>query len=151
MNARPLRQTVAAASLLAMGADVIVLAQPSSFDGNYKGSVECENTSGVDRLRTPLAMGVRNGHVVASIPLFDFDGRTEISALVATGPVDAGGIFHLGAVVFLPDRTLHVDLAGTLSAGGGTVAGVQVFSLPAAGKATRTCEGKFIKVEMQNR
>jgi hypothetical protein len=141
-----------AGAVIATAAAPAPLAQSQSFDGAYKGSVECEQIShGAERLRTPLAMSVRNGRVAASMPLFDLDGRTEISGLFATGTVQAGGVFRLAVIVHMPDHVFVVDFSGTLGADGGTLAGVQVFSLPAAGKASRTCEGTFIRVETRNR
>jgi hypothetical protein len=138
---------------LMIGAAPALLAQSQSFDGTYKGSLECEQISGgAEHLRTPLAMSIRNGHVIAFMPLSNLHGRTEISFLPASGTVQAGGILRLVTWVYTPpDDVFVIDFSGTLDADGGTLAGVQLLSLPVAGKASRTCEGTFTKVETQNR
>ena len=136
-----------AGSAIAIGAPPVGLAQPQSFDGAHKGSLECEQTpAGIGSLRTPLAIIVHNGTIVASAPIFDIDGRQEISAAVATGTVDADGVLHLAHTVSTRDATFHGDYTGTLNATGGTLTGTQVWTRAAGGGATRTCKGNVLKV-----
>jgi len=97
-------------------------------------------------------MSVRNDHVIASMPLPNLPGRTEITFLmttgILTGILQAGGIFRLVTWVYTPpDDVFVTDFSGTLDTDGGTMAGIQLFSLPAAGKASRACEGTFTKAE----
>ena len=55
MDARSLALIAIAGSLFAIGAPPVGLAQQQSFDGAYKGSLECEQTpEGIGILRSPL-------------------------------------------------------------------------------------------------
>lgn len=149
MDARSPGLIAIAGSVIAISAPPAGLAQQQSFDGAYKGSLECEQMpEGIRNLRTPLAMIVRNGMVVASAPMFDLDGRQELADTVVTGTVNANGAFHLGVTVFARDASSHVDYTGTLNTTGGTLTGTQIWTPATAsdGGATRTCNGTFVKV-----
>jgi hypothetical protein len=149
MDARSLALVAIAGSVIAIGAPPAGLAQQQSFDGAYKGSLECEQMpEDIRNLRTPLAMIVRNGMVVASASMFDLDGRQELADTVVTGTVNANGVFHLGVTVFARDASSHVDYTGTFNTTGGTLTGTQVWTRATAGDggATRTCNGTFVKV-----
>jgi hypothetical protein len=130
----------------AIAAPTAGLAQPQSFDGVYRGSLECDQSPpGIENLHTPLAIVVRNGTVVASAPIFDVDGRQEISAAVATGTVDANGVVHLAHTAFTRDASFHGDYTGVLSATGATLTGTQVWTRTGGGGATRTCKGSVYR------
>jgi hypothetical protein len=103
---------------------------------------------GIRDVRTPLAMIVRNGTVVASAPMLDLDGRQEIADAVVTGTVNANGALHLGVTVFARDASSHVNYTGTLNTSGGTLTGTQVWTRATTsdGGATRSCNGTFVKV-----
>jgi hypothetical protein len=79
MSARLLGLIALAASVTAMAATTISLAQSHSFDVAYKGSLECGQVPAVGVLRAQLAIGVRNDRVIASIPIFDVDTGKEES------------------------------------------------------------------------
>ena len=67
MNTRSLALIATAVLLTAIGASSAGLAQQQSFDGAYKGSLECRQMpEGIGPLRLPLAILVRNGRVMAS-------------------------------------------------------------------------------------
>src|SRR5262245_40799652 len=100
MNGRLLRLIAMAGAVIGTGATLAGLAPEQSFDGAYKGSLDCEQMStGIGILRTPLAMIVRNGRIVALVPIFDIDSRRDPSAM-AGGTVDADGALHLAYTVF---------------------------------------------------
>jgi hypothetical protein len=142
MNARSLRAIAVAGFIVACGVPLAAEAQLQSFDGDYKGSLECEpKRGGVGILRAPLAIVVRNSQAVASAPIFDVDGAQEVSGAVATGTVDADGVLHLAYTVLTRDAIIRGDYIGTLEAGGGTLNGTQVWTPATAGGVTRTCKG----------
>jgi hypothetical protein len=144
MDTRSFALIAIAVSLTAIGAPSAGLAQQRSLDGGYKGSLECQQMpEDIGLLRLPLAIVVRNGRVVASAPMFDIDGKKELTATVATGTLNAEGAFHVGVTVFIGDASAHVDYTGTLDGDGGTLKGMQVWSRATAGESgpTRTCSG----------
>jgi hypothetical protein len=58
--------------------------------------VECERTGdGIGILHTPFAMIVHGGMVVASAPIFDVEGKQELSDIVMTGTVSQEGALHV--------------------------------------------------------
>jgi len=147
VNTRSLALIATAVLLTAIGASSAGLAQQQSFDGAYKGSLECRQMpEGIGPLRLPLAILVRNGRVMASASMFDIDGKKELIAAVATGTMNANGTFHLGTTVFIGDATAHVDYTGRLNGDGGVLKGTQVWSRPSADGPTRACNGTFVKV-----
>ena len=148
MNARSLGLITMAGSVIAIGVPPPKLAQAQSFDGAYKGSLECKQMpAGIGILRTPLAMTIRNGKVVASAPIFDIDGRQEIWSAVATGKVDADGMLHLAYTVVTRDAAFYGDYTGTLDATHGTLSGTHVWTrTTAGGVVARTCTGTVFEV-----
>jgi hypothetical protein len=112
--------------------------QPQSFEGAYRGTLECWPTDDpVKSTRTQLAIIVRHGRIIAS--------TQEIVAAVASGTVNENGEFRLGAIAFTPDGTLRMTYTGTLSAGGGTLTGTQVWTRKEGATIdTRSCKGTFI-------
>jgi hypothetical protein len=149
MNLPSLGSTAVAGSLFVFGALPSKPALSQSLEGAYTGSLECKQmpaSTGI--LRTPLAIIVRNGRVVASAPIFDIDGTHEISSAVATGTVDADGVLHLAYSVFTRDADFHGDYTGTLHAAGGTLIGTQVWTRGnAGGGVTRTCAGTIFEAK----
>jgi hypothetical protein len=146
--ARSLALIAAGALVVAIDAPPAPLAQQQSFDGAYTGSLECER-AGEAILRTPLAMIVRSGRVGASAPMFDIDGRQELSDTTVLGTVSGQGALHLGLTVFMHDVSARVDYTGMLDATGGTLTGTQVWTRAAAGDGattTRTCTATFARV-----
>jgi hypothetical protein len=93
-------------------------------------------------------MIVHSGTVLASAPMFDIDGRQELSETSVIGTVSGEGTLHLGLTVFMRDASAHVDYIGLLDATGGTLTGTQIWTRTAAGggSTTRTCTGTFAKV-----
>jgi hypothetical protein len=107
-----------------------------SYEGAYKGSLECAPAGDQARhIRTPLAIIVRNGRIIAS--------TGDISAAVAAGNVDENGAFRLSATAFGPDSTLRVNYMGIINATGGKLTGTQVWTRNGGEIDTRTCEGTF--------
>lgn len=147
MNTRSLAPIATAVSLTAIGAPSAALAQQQSFEGAYKGSLECQQMpEDIGPLRLPLAILVRNGRVIASASMFDIDGRKELAAMVATGTVNPDGAFHVGVTVFIGDARAQVAYAGTLDGDGGTLKGMQDWTRGSASGPTRACSGTFVKV-----
>jgi hypothetical protein len=145
---RPVCLAAIALLVVAMGASTAGRAQPKTFDGDYKGSLECEQ-GGLEVFRRPLAIIIRNGRVTGGAPTLDIDGRQEVSFAVGTGTVDPDGGFRLRYILYTRDYSLRGDYSGTLHGGGGTLTGTQVFTREITGDgATRTCKGTFLQVEL---
>jgi len=139
-----------AGAAIAMGATPAGLARSQSFDRAYKGSMKCEQMPAGDGiLRTPLAITVRNGRVVASAPMFDIDGRQEIWSAVATGTADVDGVLHFAYAVFTLDAEFHGHYTVTINAAGdGTLIGTQVGTRAIGGDVvTRKCTGTVFEVK----
>jgi hypothetical protein len=125
-------------------------AQPKSFDGAYKGSLECEQlTAGIGVFRTPLSIIVRNGRVMALVPAFDIDGKHELSPAMTAGTIDLDGVFRVGYTLYTRDASIGGDYSVTLNAAGGTLTGTQVLTREITGDGgTRTCKGTVVQVEL---
>jgi hypothetical protein len=59
---KPVHPATIALLTVAMGTTA-GLSQPTSFDGAYKGSLECKRTS-LEAVRMPLAILIRDGRVI---------------------------------------------------------------------------------------
>jgi len=133
------------------------------FDGDYKGTLECEQ-SGDGIVRTSLVVGVRDGGVFASASLFDFDGHEKsrrgmtrdaegdprATIEVAKGSVGADGAFRLADTVDIGDATFNSVYTGTLSRTGGAMTGTHTWTQgPGGNSVSRACKGTFVKVEPQ--
>jgi hypothetical protein len=149
MNSQTIRLLCLAVSTLpviAIGASTAGRAQPKSFDGAYKGTLECEQ-SGLGVLRSLLTIIIRNGLVTGGAPTLGIDGKEILS--MGRGTVDPDGVFHFGYILYTRDYSLRADYSGTLNDTGGTLTGTQVLTREITGDVvTRTCEGTFLKVEL---
>jgi hypothetical protein len=147
---RKLIRPVCAAALtvyaVAIGASKAGLAQTNTFDGFYKGSLECgELTAGVGPSRVPLSIMVRDGRVMAG---FNSDERPSTHT-IAVGTIDPHGVFHLGTTVYTSNHSIHHDYSGTINGSGGTLTGTQVVTREIGGDGgARNCKGTFLRVEM---
>ena len=108
------------------------MAQSQSVDRAYQGSLNCEQP-GIGLLRTPLAMTVRDGRATASAPIFDIDGKVELSSVAATGTVDTGGTLRLAHTVSTREAMFQGEYTGTLNQARGTLTGTQVWIATTAG------------------
>jgi hypothetical protein len=128
---------------IAIGGSQLALAQSPMFDGVYKGSVKCqEPESDIGIITAPLAITIRNGRLVASIPAVS-------SADIATGVVNADGTLHFAFYVHIDNITVYSEYTGLLDGTNGTLTGTQVWTTelsPASSR--RTCKGAFAKVIM---
>jgi len=124
------------------------LSQPKSFDGAYKGSLECEQ-SGFEAFRMPLAISIREGRVTGGASILDIDGR-QVGPELGFGTVNPDGTFNLGYILYTRNYSTHVSYSGTLEGTGGTLTGTQVLTREITGDVvTRTCKGTFLQVEPQ--
>jgi hypothetical protein len=153
MNSQTIRLLCVAVITLpvvAIGASTVGRAQPKSFDGAYKGTLECEQ-GGLEVFRSLLTIIIRNGLVTGGAPTPGIDGRQELPAAVVPGrgTVDPDGVFRLGYILYTGEYLLRADYSGMLSDTGGTLTGTQVFTREIPGDSgTRTCKGTFLKVEL---
>jgi len=124
------------------------LSQPKSFDGAYKGSLECEQ-SGFEAFRMPLVISIRDGRVIGGASILDIDGR-EVGPEQGFGTVNPDGTFNFRYILYVPGNySTHVDYSGTLDGTGGTLTGTQVLTPEITGDVvTRTCKGTFLQVEL---
>jgi len=63
MNSQAIRSVCLAAitlPVIAIGASTVGLSQATSFDGGYKGTLECEQ-GGLEVIRMPFTVSVRDG------------------------------------------------------------------------------------------
>ncbi len=134
------------ASAVAIGASKVVLAQPKTFDGFYKGSLECEQmTAGGGASRVPLSIFVRDGTVMA---LYDSDDR-RTGPIMPAGRIDPHGVFRLGNTSYTSDRSIQRDYSGTINGSDGTLTDTQVLTRKITGDGgTRTCKGTLLRVEL---
>jgi len=134
--------------VIAIGASTSGLSQPKSFDGAYKGSLECEQ-SGFEAFRMPLAISIREGRVTGGASILDIDGR-QVGPELGFGTVNPDGTFNLGYILYTRNYSTHVSYSGTLEGTGGTLTGTQVLTREITGDVvTRTCKGTFLQVEPQ--
>jgi hypothetical protein len=148
MNTRLVGLITIAGSVIAIGAPQPGRVQAQSLDATYKGSLECEQVPpGIGSVRTPLAIIVHSGRALASAPIFDVNGRHEISDAVATGTLDGDGVLRLAHVVFTHDASFQGEYTGMINATGGTLTGTQVWTRSAGGVVTRTCKGNVYEVK----
>jgi hypothetical protein len=125
-----------------MGASTAGRAQPKSFDGAYKGTLECER--GLEVFRSLLTINIRNGRVTGGARTLGIDGKEEL--IPGGGTVDADGIYRSGHIFYTRGYTLHADYIGMLSDTGGTLTGTQVFTRETTEDGgTRSCKGTFLK------
>lgn len=139
------KQQLAALTLLVVAMETTpgLSSQLKSFDGAYKGNLECEPmTAGSGVFRTLLSIIIRDGSVMAM-----FDAEEHIGPMQAAGTVDPGGAFRFGVTVYTQQYTIRANYSGTLSAIGGTLSGTQV----SANGSTRTCKGTVSQVELPKR
>ena len=129
------------------GASTAGRPQPTSFDGAYKGSLECKQ-SRLEAFRMPLAIVIRDGRVTGGASTLDIDGRQVVPELGA-GTVNPDGAFSLGYLLYTRDYSTHVYYSGTLDGTGGTLTGTQVLTREITGDVvTHTCKGTFIRVDL---
>ena len=137
--------------IVAIGASTAGLSQPKSFDGAYKGSLECEQ-SGFEAFRMPLVISIRDGRVIGGASILDIDGR-EVGPEQGFGTVNPDGTFNFRYILYVPGNySTHVYYSGTLDGTGGTLIGTQVLTPEITGDVvTRTCKGTFLRVELPKR
>lgn len=148
MNSQTIRLlclTVIMLPVVAIGASGVGRTQPNSFDGAYKGTLECE-WGGPEAFRSLLTIIIRDGSVTSS------DGREELAGIPGRGTVDPDGVFRFGYILYARDYSVRADYSGMLSDTGGTLTGTQVLTRETTGDGgTRTCKGTFLKVEVPRR
>jgi hypothetical protein len=145
---RPLCPAVITLPVIAIGASTAGLSQPTSFDGAYKGSLECKQ-SRLEAFRMPLAIVIRGGRVTGGASTLDIDGR-QVGPELGAGTVNPDGTFNFGYILYVPGNySTHVYYSGTLDGTGGTLTGTQVLTPEISGDVvTRICNGTFLKVEL---
>ena len=92
--------------VIAIGASTAGLSQPKSFDGAYKGSLECEQ-SGFEAFRMQLAISIREGRVTGGASILDIDGR-QVGPELGFGTVNPDGTFNQGAAQPRPATVMKV-------------------------------------------
>jgi len=136
--------------IVAIGASTAGLSQPKSFDGAYKGSLECEQ-SGFEAFRMPLAISIRDGRVTGGASILDIDGR-QVGPELGFGTVNPDGTFNLGYILYTQKYSIHAYYSGTLNGTGGALIGTQVLTREiTVDEVTHTCKGAFVQVERPKR
>jgi hypothetical protein len=150
MNLHSSGLIVAVGLAAAIGVLPARLAHPQSFDGAYKGSMDCEQVPSDNRIfRTSLAIIVKDGKVHASMTMFDVDGKEEFLPEMAAGTVDADGALRFSDRTFTHRGNLQADYTGALNAAGGTLTGTQVWARTTGETVTRTCKGTVVAIRSQ--
>jgi hypothetical protein len=154
MNSQTIRflcLTVITLPVVAMGASTASRAQPTSFDGAYKGTLECKRGD-VEVFRSLLTINIRGGRITGGARALGIDGKEEDPPIMGAGTVDPEGAFRFGYIQYERDHSLRADYNGTLNDTGGTLTLTQVFTREIAGDGrTHTCKGTFLKVELPRR
>lgn len=149
-HARPKVTGVRRLGLLCLGVAITAASEgwgqlPQSFDGFFRGNLECAPTSNqARRVRTQSLILVRDGSIMLSITRDD-------PTLIATGKADENGAFRAAGTAYMPGGTLQMNYTGTLSVTGGTLTGTQIWTRRDGEIETRTCEGAFTPTDASPR
>jgi hypothetical protein len=99
MNSQTIRflcLTVITLPVVAMGASTASRAQPTSFDGAYKGTLECKRGD-VEVFRSLLTINIRGGRITGGARALGIDGKEEEPPIMGAGTVDPEA--HFGSVI----------------------------------------------------
>lgn len=122
------------------------------LDGSYRGTYVCPRigvgggaAAGVDILRAPLDLTIRDGNVLFARPLFNWNATRVVGSEIASGTIDRAGKLHATST-WNNGAVFRGDYSGTLTPNGGTFMGTQAWRGGRAGGGSRTCTAAVVQV-----